>query len=120
MATTLLMPTFTQLSTNQSASTLQTTISTASMDGNNIYSRFVYQEVKVDPVAQVILVVFFIISMAWGNIGNLAVMGAILVHRKLRQNVANTFIFNLAIADFCVTSFVDASYVIGKYLYMSL
>ena len=78
------------------------------------YVNFVYQEVEVHPVAQVILVVFFIVSMVMGNVGNLAVMGAILVHRKLRQNVANTFIFNLAIADLCVTTFVDASYVIGK------
>ncbi|XP_038051161.1 melatonin receptor type 1B-like [Patiria miniata] len=61
-----------------------------------------------------VLVTFFVLSMAWGNIGNPLVMATILTRRKLRQNVANIFIFNLAIADFCVTSFVDLSYVLGN------
>ncbi|XP_022083637.1 melatonin receptor type 1A-like [Acanthaster planci] len=61
-----------------------------------------------------VLVAFFVVSMAWGNIGNPLVMATILTQRKLRQNVANVFIFNLAIADFCVTSFVDLSYVLGN------
>nr|XP_054761573.1 melatonin receptor type 1B-B-like [Lytechinus pictus] len=63
---------------------------------------------------QVVLLTAFIICMIWGNIGNMLVMGAILTDKKLRNTVANIFIFNLAIADFCVTSFVDLSYVLGN------
>ncbi|XP_030845478.1 melatonin receptor type 1B-B-like [Strongylocentrotus purpuratus] len=63
---------------------------------------------------QVVLMAAFIICMIWGNIGNMLVMGAILIDKKLRNTVANIFIFNLAIADFCVTSFVDLSYVLGN------
>ncbi|XP_033646179.1 melatonin receptor type 1A-like [Asterias rubens] len=61
-----------------------------------------------------VLISFFVLSMAWGNVGNPFVMATILTQRKIRQNVANVFIFNLAIADFCVTSFVDLSYVLGN------
>ena len=63
-----------------------------------------------------VLISFFVLSMAWGNVGNPFVMATILTQRKIRQNVANVFIFNLAIADFCVTSFVDLSYVLGEWL----
>ncbi|XP_071476522.1 melatonin receptor type 1B-B-like [Diadema antillarum] len=66
-------------------------------------------------VVQKVLIAAFITCMVWGNVGNILVMGAILIDRKLRNTVANIFIFNLAIADFCVTSFVDLSYILGNF-----
>ncbi|XP_072037436.1 melatonin receptor type 1B-A-like [Amphiura filiformis] len=42
-----------------------------------------------------------------GSVGNLMVIGAVLSHKRLRV-LGNIFIVNLAIADFCVSSFINA------------
>ncbi len=47
-----------------------------------------------------------------GTFGNLLVLGALLVHKRLRV-LSNVFIGNLAIADLCVTAIINPFSVVG-------
>ena len=48
----------------------------------------------------------------WGTIGNLLVLGALLVHKRLRV-LSNVFVGNLAIADLCVSIIINPFSVVG-------
>ena len=48
----------------------------------------------------------------WGTIGNLLVLGALLVHKRLRV-LGNVFVGNLAIADLCVSAIINPFSVVG-------
>ncbi|XP_002742189.1 melatonin receptor type 1B-like [Saccoglossus kowalevskii] len=52
------------------------------------------------------------VLLVFGNIGNIMVIGAVLVNGKIFQ-AGNIFIINLALADLFVTAFVDVFSVIG-------
>ena len=47
-----------------------------------------------------------------GIIGNIMVIGAVLVHKRLRV-LSNAFIVNLAVADLCVSFVVNTFHVTG-------
>ena len=48
----------------------------------------------------------------FGLLGNLLVIGAVLVHRKLRI-LSNTFLVNLAVADFSVAAVINGFGILG-------
>ncbi len=47
-----------------------------------------------------------------GMVGNTLVIGAVLAHKKLRV-LSNAFIVNLAVADLCVSFFVNTFHIVG-------
>ena len=53
----------------------------------------------------------FILSVM-GMVGNTLVIGAVLAHKKLRV-LSNAFIVNLAVADLCVSFFVNTFHIVG-------
>ena len=53
-------------------------------------------------------------AVVFGSLGNLFVLGSVIVHKKLK-NQRSVFLVNLAIAYLCVTSIADAYGIIGKY-----
>ncbi|XP_077994496.1 melatonin receptor type 1B-like [Glandiceps talaboti] len=63
-------------------------------------------------VLQIIYLITQVIIMIVGDIGNIMVIGAVLVSGKL-YTAGNIFIMNLAIADLWVTAFVDTFSIIG-------
>ena len=51
-------------------------------------------------------------AVVFGSLGNLFVLGSVIVHRKLR-NQRSVFLVNLAIADLFVTTIADPYGIIG-------
>ena len=49
-----------------------------------------------------------------GTIGNIMVLGAIVLYRPLR-NARNAFLVNLAIGDLCVTTLMDPFSILGEF-----
>ncbi|XP_072014867.1 melatonin receptor type 1B-B-like [Amphiura filiformis] len=62
-------------------------------------------------VNTIYLTMMFLMS-ATGICGNILVIGAVLVHKKLRV-LSNAFIVNLAFADLCVSFFVNTFNIVG-------
>ncbi|XP_038052427.1 melatonin receptor type 1B-B-like [Patiria miniata] len=60
----------------------------------------------------IVFLICTIIMLCMGLVGNVLVIGAVLVHRRLRV-LGNVFVINLAIADMCVTIFVDTFSIVG-------
>ena len=48
-----------------------------------------------------------------GTVGNTLVIGAVLIHRKLRV-LSNVFIVNLAVTDLIVSTGINSFYIMGK------
>ena len=62
--------------------------------------------------SNVVFLICTIIMLIMGLVGNILVIGAVLVHKKLRV-LCNVFVINLAVADLCVTIIVDSFGIVG-------
>ena len=65
-----------------------------------------------DFTANVVFLISTIILLTVGLIGNILVIGAVLVHKKLRV-LGNVFVINLAVADLCVVIIIDSFGLVG-------
>ncbi|XP_033640794.1 melatonin receptor type 1B-B-like [Asterias rubens] len=62
--------------------------------------------------ANVVFLICTVIMLIMGLVGNILVIGAVLVHKRLRV-LSNVFVINLAVADLCVTIVVDSFGIVG-------
>ena len=89
------------------------------MDDKNVTYFFVSANptvVDVDIIAgasfSVPLLFAYITLALFGLLGNILVIGAVLVHRKLRI-LSNTFLVNLAVADLSVAAIINGFGILG-------
>lgn len=66
------------------------------------------------PALHVIYLVILILSTVTGNIGNLMVIGSVTLDKRL-HSPGTMFVVNLALADLCVTVFVDPFSIVGAF-----
>lgn len=67
---------------------------------------------RTEPLISIIYIVVIVITAVIGLFGNILIIGAVCVHRKLRTT-GNLFIVNLAIADLVVVSIIQPFTIIG-------
>lgn len=76
-------------------------------DENIFYNRY-----STDNIVNIFLLVITCITCIVGVVGNTLVIGAVLTYKPLRR-LGNAFIVNLAVADLCVSAFVNYFGIIG-------
>ncbi|XP_069136188.1 melatonin receptor type 1B-like [Argopecten irradians] len=73
---------------------------------------FFWKPLEAEPIITIIFLVCIVVSMLVGFVGNILVIGAVCVHRRLRTT-GNVFIVNLAIADLVVVAIVLPYNIVG-------